>query len=210
MMTQRFLARVDYRPSMSAGSAAIGNRVVYEAPSVSRPHGVPALTIWTKPGTAGLALPDNSGFILGTLFERNNSTPLDAVPEWFAQAPIEDRATLLTDRFWGGYIACWTTGDNVVVHRDPSGAIPCYCVCLDRCILFATDVDMLLESRMFAPEIDWRALTEQLIAIQYRTDATCLSGVIEVAQGSSVLCSATGLKHQRHWSPWDFGSRERQ
>lgn len=211
MKPQRYLALVECSVAScqhaSAGTAY--SRMPHDMHPRYPLEGFSPLTLWTKPGVKELALADASGAILGTIFEHGTSSALCALPAWFAQTPIEQRAATLTSRFWGGYVAFWSTQDGVTVLRDPSGTIPCYYVYHDRYALFASDIDMLLESRLFSPEIDWRSMTEQMMAIQYRTTATCLSGVRELAQGAKITCTAAGLRHEECWSPWSFGSRKR-
>lgn len=211
MKPQRYLALVECNvpTSQHATAATASSRMPHDIHPLDPSTGPSPLTLWTKPGVKDLAFADASGAILGTIFERGKSRALSTLPAWLAQTPIDQRANTLTSRFWGGYVAFWSTQDGVTVLRDPSGAIPCYYVHHDRCVLFASDIDMLLESRLFSPEIDWRALTEQMMAVQYRTTRTCLSGVRELAQGAKITCTAAGLGHEECWSPWTFGNPKR-
>jgi asparagine synthase (glutamine-hydrolysing) len=166
------------------------------------------VSVWIEAGCHAQTFSNGGGVILGSIFERDGTQPLTALPGWFERLAYDRWSDALSAHFWGGFVAIWTDGSDIVVSRDPSGAMPCYYIKSDGGIWFASDLDMLRTLGVASPAIDWDAVGSHAVAVQYRSSRTCLSGLSELLPGMAMRCDDKNATLQTHWSPWTFAKRE--
>jgi asparagine synthase (glutamine-hydrolysing) len=208
---QRFRATIDWTQDAEAGGDAgrAAEAMAGRTGELVRP--TDRLTIFLAAGTRFLPFADGSGGIVGTLFARGGARALTTLPDMLCKAPTGDRSRLLSSDFWGGYVGLWDTGTHgfVTVFRDPSGALPCYHCRGDRVTIVGSDLAIISETGLFAPAIDWRTVSQLLLATQYRAADTALIGLRELLQGFQLELSPSSATLSEIWSPWMFGRSAR-
>jgi asparagine synthase (glutamine-hydrolysing) len=149
-------------------------------------------------------LPD-SGLIWGVLFDRMTSGRIvDAGEPQLATDEIER----FVERRWGGYIAVRRLGEGIEIFRDSSGAIPCYHAQVDGIDFFTTRPEMMVDTGLIEPEIDWTILTQALVYRSLRPARTALRGISELMPGTAATLSDGALRIRTAWSPWRFTTPE--
>ncbi len=160
-------------------------------------------TLWTNEAGSVMKTASGRAFVLGRLFTRSDRPErVAALGPAFEQH--DGLPTLLTDRYWGQYVAISRCAlGSVQVYRDPSGAIPCYVhETADKIFLFS-DLDLAIAAGIVVPTIDWDALAACLLRPALRLAETVLRDVYEIPQGW--ILGVGGAKYaalRQHWSPW--------
>lgn len=155
-------------------------------------------------GSCGCLEIPGFGAVAGALFPRHGpareiSTLSASAHGVFAQLGMDH----LLGAWWGGYVAVQRRGERLEILRDPSGALPCYRGAGQGCVLFASDLDLLLAGGAVVPGIDWNALARILWSSGLPTRATALAGVTALLSGTAVTLTDEGEAVATRWSPWD-------
>lgn len=93
------------------------------------------------------------------------------------------------------------------VLRSPFGTLPCYHVSADGVVAFTSHVDLLFETGLIRPAIDWAALVDHLCCINLRWQKTCLRGVSEMLPGRRLDIGIT-VEQSETWSPWEHARKD--
>lgn len=148
-----------------------------------------------------IALPQGAGLIWGHLFDRATATRISS-----AQDSMLATADQFIARHWGGYVAIRRRGDFVEILRDPSGAVPCYHAESDGSQIFTSRPDLLFDTGLCKPDIDWTIVAQTLAFRDLRPARTALRGVSELLPGMAAWLTRGRLETRCLWSPWSFTS----
>jgi len=142
--------------------------------------------------------------IIGTLFRRHGPA------EQLASLDPSDIAAIQTNEgdallrsFWGGYVAAIMGEKSTRILRDPSAGISCYFAEARGAIFFASDADLLVETGLVVPDIDWGEVGRHFARAGVPSPATCLSGISELLPGFAICVPWEADEQLPCWSPWD-------
>lgn len=111
-------------------------------------------------------------------------------------------------RGWGGYVAvCRNADQTTTLIRDPSAALPCYMYRGASGAVAASDValiDQILGERL---SLDWSGVEHCLRGGDLRIERTAVAGLTELLPGRAIDWSASRLRTELLWSPWDYIDR---
>ncbi len=173
-------------------SAALGLNVIFESG---------CLTVMGDDRGTYVQLPDHSGLIWGTLFDRITSWRVDTSDDF--KQPFQTNSDILS-RYWGGYLSIRHLGDATQILRDPSGAIACYFARIDGAFLFTNRPALLVDGDLVKAEIDWTLLSQSLAFRNLRVPRTCLRGIDELMPGTEVTIDRSEVRVRTAWSPWGY------
>lgn len=151
-----------------------------------------------------IKLAGNKGAIVGHLFTR--TMPARRVTEIDADATtqiIATRGQSLMTGFWGGYVAFVHLDDDVVIMRDPSGALPCYFGKANEGLAFASDINALEATTLPRPQVNWHGLYLHLAGIEFKRTQTALTNISELLAGYSLFARRPDTAVEL-WSPWRY------
>lgn len=171
------------------------------------------LSVLAAPETPLISLSDSGGAIIGTLFSaRDSRRRLETIDQTAQLGILKSNGAQLVREYWGSYVAV-LRGPNscgIQVIRDPSATLPCYYISCYGVTVVASSVDLLIDSQLFQPEVNWPAVAQHLIAPQLRIAETCIAGLTELLGGYSLIVGAGELHVSQLWSPWDFVTADQQ
>jgi len=210
MKLQRYLIVVDTAPVVSADSTNDQLSATMSGQGLEVARRSPLLTMFASPQCLSIAARAGAPAILGTLFDRAGGSSTTEWPQRTVEA-VDDSATAFVEAYWGGYLAVWERpdGQRATVLRDPSGVLPCYYVHRGDRTYLASDIAIMANAGIVTPTIDWQQLTQHLMAIQYRTARTSVSGVTELSPGTALTLTPGSCQVREIWSPWTFARRDR-
>lgn len=165
------------------------------------------LTIVGDAATPRLELPDGSGLVWGTLFDR--------VTSWRISEPrkiddINAPINYFVGRHWGGYVSIRLVEAAVQVFRDPSGAIPCYTARVDGAWVLTTRPALLFEAGLIKPEIDWTIIGQSIMFKGLRPARTALRGIDELMPGTCAMVEGDTVTNRTVWSPWRWATADQE
>ena len=145
------------------------------------------------------------GVIIGHLFTRSlPSVRVEGLtPEQVEQIRKTSGASLMQD-FWGGYVAVVRgENDEILIIRDPSGAVPAFWKTDGKRLFAMSEVgDVQLVSGI-RPSIDPERLAAFLWAPHLIGTQTSLAGVRELLGGQKLMWRRGDCGVSEIWSPWD-------
>lgn len=168
--------------------------------------------IWVSTQSDVVPLENGRGAILGPLF-RGYAPPIRVEKLAADEARDIERTSgrFLIENYWGGYVAFLLNGGDLEIVRDPSGAMPCYDMLIDKAgtrVVFS-DVETLQAAGFDTAGIDWEGLRRLLIAYDLRTERTALSDVKEVLAGTQVTFQGLRRDTESYWLPAAFARPSR-
>ncbi|WP_313802593.1 asparagine synthase C-terminal domain-containing protein [Sphingobium sp.] len=156
------------------------------------------------PRSSVLALPNNRGVVIGTVFPRfgpNRSVSQNDSAELDRLAACDTHSLL--ERYWGSYVYCGGPDPALIIMRDPSASLPCYYVAIPGGYVLTSDVKLLVRSGLLKPSIAWEQIPRYLSAKDLPCGLTGLLGVREILAGEALIDRAGRLEPAEAWSPWD-------
>ncbi len=201
-MQTRFIAFISGTPTAAAKAADIARARVGFAVGYSSK----TLTVLVNLLTDIIPISNNIGAVIGTAFSRaplvRRITSIDGA---LSAACRKRGPAALLKEVWGGYIACLAPeGEKVRILRDPSGALPCYCLQQGDVTVLASDTELIVQSLRWSPDIDWPTLASYLHTSFLRTEQTCLQGIKEVLVGNELTVLDRSVTQISQWTPWDY------
>ena len=151
------------------------------------------------PATPYLTLPDQSGFVIGHVFNRTTNARATNF-----QGAGELSINRFVERYWGGYVACRFTDGRQDIWRDPSGEVPCYYAKIDGIRIATSRPSWLYDASLLSPALNWAVLKQALIFRDFRPQLTALRGLAELLPGTSLAIENSRAWIQTIWSPWQF------
>lgn len=159
--------------------------------------------VWVAPGPHCVSLGEH-GLICGALFHRHGpARRITSLDQSDIRDIVQTRGAKLLSNYWGGYVALILDGDQRLVLRDPSGAMPCFLARTDDYWLASSDTQLLLSAGQIATAIDWNALARHLHDAGLPTHRTALTGIDELLPGFQLDPSEPPDRQTPWWSPWD-------
>lgn len=164
------------------------------------------LSIFASADTPLVALANDYGVVVGTLFDRSRFARVTRLDEKNTQSVVSTEGQTLVRDYWGGYVAFirGTMPAAITVLRDPSGALPVYYAETGGRLVFASDVDGLIAAGLPKPDIDWGFFRQHFLAFDLRTPRTALTGVKELLSGFSMSSREAKPRVTQRWTPWDY------
>jgi asparagine synthase (glutamine-hydrolysing) len=146
---------------------------------------------------------DPQTIIIGHLFSRGPpSRRIVSLSPGEGQRLAADKARLLLDGYWGGYLMVRIDEAGAVrILRDPSGALPCYFLCEADRITLAGDIADLASP---APgQVDFEEIARVIASGDARGRRTCLRGIDELIAGECIVIDRSHVSIEPWWTPWD-------
>ncbi|WP_116810934.1 asparagine synthase-related protein [Steroidobacter cummioxidans] len=154
-----------------------------------------------------IALYQNAGVILGTLFKRSTDVS-DSERRWMIEARqtmdilrTNGRSLLQTD--WGSYLLFLRCPEEhtIRVLRGPAGTLPCYYLTYHRCVVLVSHTADLLWLCPDSLSINWDSIRAQAAAGDYLTHETGLREVAAVLSGECLAIHDGKVTHHSYWNP---------
>ena len=181
----------------------------------------PGLVVHRKPivnrSMRTYVLPNNTGVIFGTIFNRSSNRHLmgDAfVNDSTINTSSVTLASTLTQHYWGGFIALHSQpgSDQWCVLRDCSGSLPCYYTSIRGVTLVTSDARNFYSRSNWSREsgppatarINWQYLSRFLQDSQMQIRDTGLIGVQELLAGETLTSREQGPQAEMTWNPTCF------
>jgi asparagine synthase (glutamine-hydrolysing) len=145
--------------------------------------------------------------IVGSIFARGQTARMRTVGEPACEALVRSRGTLLTEIYWGSYVAFLPdpSGQKIDLVRAPLGDLGCYYQKQGGSLIVASDAALLRDAIGMRYAIAWDALERHLALSEIVTSETCLTGLSELRGGDSLtLRRDTAWQVATCWSPWSF------
>lgn len=159
----------------------------------------PDLLVLGDAAAPHIALPQGAGMIWGHVFDRATATRISS-----ARDDLMAKAENFITRHWGGYIAIRRIAGSIEILRDPSGALPCYHAEIDGTHIFTSWPDLLFDTGLLKPDIDWTIVAQTLAFRDLRPARTALRGVSELLPGMAASLAGSRIETRCLWSPWTF------
>lgn len=150
-----------------------------------------------------MLLPHEFGFIVGALFDRQESAPAAAFSGPEAEALVVDGGASLTTRFWGAYCAILHNRGYDFLHllRNPSGAAPVYAHVGEELSCVFSEAEDFIAVWDEPIECDEDMLGAYLVQPRLVTRRTALKGVSEVLAGERLTWGRTTFERALAWRP---------
>ncbi|MCY1170494.1 asparagine synthase (glutamine-hydrolyzing) [compost metagenome] len=169
-----------------------------------RSGGPPASLLAVNQPRKLIILPDDSGFLIGTVFRDGSTDPISQFQQNDVEAITKTRGRHLIDCFWGRYIAIIRGRRDWIVLRDPSGALPCYYTTSRNALVLASDPSILVGATTLVPELDIPQLVRALALGGLPEEHTALAGVRQILPGMALQVQQACISTSMQWNPWNF------
>jgi asparagine synthase (glutamine-hydrolysing) len=187
-------------------------------PSVQE-NGLAIFCAGVRPGTTeAYVLPNHSGAILGTLFNKSVDTSTNQ--------PICRKATLtgdrvrrllanegrsLTEEYWGRYVAFLRDPDSstVWILRDPIGDLPCLLWSQHGAYVVFSRIDDVQRIGMAEFSVDWSHIALRASAMSFHEDESALMNVQTIHPGECFRFRDGGIARTYYWHPFQLRELER-
>lgn len=159
------------------------------------------ITLFASPGLDWIA--GSSSLLIGRLFDREGGRPL------LSGQAVDEALNGGLERFvashWGSYVLITEKDDELLVLRDPSGAVPCYWGGSHGAEFLASDASIacalgLLDNPSFDPHF----LIHWLQFPFLRSARTGIAGIEEMAPGAVRTLSGGNSSGHQLWEPSPF------
>ena len=165
----------------------------------------PDLLLVAPAGTRFLC--EGGAILVGQMFA-STSGRLGSLPDGLADVLDAAKLHAALDGHWGNFAFFNALGEDAIVYREPSGAVPVYRFGEPHETIFASDADLALTLGLQArAEVDARFLVHWLQFPFLRTSRTGLTGVREVLPGVLLTRTGSGWIEGRGWHPAAFVGR---
>jgi asparagine synthase (glutamine-hydrolysing) len=165
-----------------------------------------------------LVMPDESGVVLGFLYQRNASLEDDSPARtanlgWEqSHAILHSNGRRLISDYWGDYVAILrdeTDPNRTRVIKDPAGNLPCFCTAWRGVtIIFSSIADCMALQLRFS--VNWSFVARRVGGGCFDTDINCLNEVSQVSRGECLQVDSTMANSRQrllYWNPVDFAQR---
>lgn len=168
---------------------------------------LPGLKLFGNGEAAALVSPGAA--IIGPLFGPGDRRPMTHLTDAEWAGIGASQGSMLSQRYWGSYVAFVANGTTVSVVRAPFGDVGCFhCTTADT-LCVASDLELLLTATTLGRRIDALALARHLAWPEVRSRETCLENVRELRGGDRLILAEGQVSADIVWSPWTFAAPER-
>lgn len=162
-----------------------------------------------------LPLADETGVVLGTLFERNRDIDDDSATRRAtltarnSEAILDSRGQWLIENCWGNYVALMrdVAAGTVRVLKDPTGTLPCFRTSFDGVTVVFAHIGDCIELGLRRFTVDRAYLRARVLGFN-DLERNALEGIAQVRRGECVELdsAAKGLVRSRRfgWDPFAF------
>ncbi len=142
-------------------------------------------------------LPENSGMLVGKVFDRANYTPVNFTHE-LAHTCVNNPQQI-TKLFWGRYVGALfnKTIKTLTLVRDPQGLSTIFYHATPDGVVFYTELSLLYEALENKPAIDLTFFGQHLIHANQALAATPFEGIKELLPGMGLSFNLTGNYSQK-------------
>lgn len=197
-MTLRYLAIIDAGGGHPAAAHAFAAAASAPVAGLVERVSTGSLTVLTDPRTDCIGL--EPGLIVGRVFPHAPWSSPERLPARIRQSG----GRLLTDGYWGDYVAFVPDHDVVRVIRAPCGDLHAYRATHDGLVFITSDVELLLSLGVVQARIDWSFVAHHLAFPHLRGAPTGIAGVDELFPGDCTIVGRSGAERSAYWSPWRF------
>lgn len=171
---------------------------------------LPGFVVATSPSTPVTVSKDAEGGVcalIGRVFSGIPSSPEDAESQGgvdIAAEAIASEGTSLFRRYWGDYVAVFSTGTSQYLLRSPSSQLPCFFYKVDGLTIALSHFEhnAMIRAERFSVN---RAFVEKIIVDDTVLDgSTGLEGVGELLGGQRLVVSASSTSQETLWDPRDL------
>lgn len=172
------------------------------APTGLTAHPAPSrLTLLAGPGLDWIA--GRQSLLIGRLFDRTTDEPVLSATA--LDEAVAGGLDALVHHYWGSYLLVTEMGRDLILFRDPSGAIPCYRVGQGEEMSFCSDAETALALGLLEdPQIDAEFLAHWLCYSFLRSLRTGLAGVSELMPGAAHMIDSNNASDRQIWKPSSF------
>jgi asparagine synthase (glutamine-hydrolysing) len=161
-------------------------------------------------------LPDESGIVIGTLFEANKSVQDERARRTvnFAATQtrelIESAGRTLIDSHWGSYVLFLHRREIrcVNVLRGPMSVLPCFWVRHHDVNVFFSSVDDCIALRLTRLSINWDCIRAQSAGGDYLGRETGIAEIATLLGGECVEVRAGDVSRRVYWDPASIRATE--
>jgi asparagine synthase (glutamine-hydrolysing) len=169
----------------------------------------PGLVIFAPPECPIVPLADTSGLVVGRLFEGGDARePIRALNQAASRRAISSGGKSLLAEAWGNYAAFLVRDGDIIVLRDPSGAVPVHHVRLQGVEVYFSHPDIARDVGVEAAAVDETFLRQWLSFPYLRTARTGLEGVSELLPGTARRTRGGEARMETAWNPWTSAAAE--
>jgi asparagine synthase (glutamine-hydrolysing) len=160
-------------------------------------------------------LQNDSGIVLGTLFNRNSINYAIRPSINFNDAESEliatSRGQHLIDQYWGSYFAiiCDTESQARHIFRDPTSSIGCYRINHRSIDIFFSSIDNCVNFLPISFTVNKRYLARWLMHSQLMSSDCGIEDVEELRGGERLTLSGDATSRQVIWNPAEIARRAR-
>ena len=147
-----------------------------------------------------------SGAVLGSLFHRQDSQPINEPTPRLGDDILDTRGQCLVDSRWGAWFAVFADGNGHWALRDPSGFLPIHFRSLGGVSFYFTDIEAAIELDPVNEMPDPEFLRHWLAFPHLRTAGTGVRGVTELLPGTRRTVANGQESVTAVWSPWTFAA----
>lgn len=162
-------------------------------------------------GSGPYFLPNRSGVVLGTLFERCPSTSETGCLSFAAASSVSvSDARDLVGCYWGRYVAFLSSpaSRKRTVLRDPTGGLPCLVAVHAGVHVVCSRIVDCDDLGMKPCSINWNYVAAHSVVPMLESVETGLNGVSSVSPGHGLEFSQSGVCSRAYWDPVHFATSE--
>lgn len=142
-------------------------------------------------------------------FESERHVPGASLDENESSQIIATRGEALIERYWGRYVAFLKSGDEVLVLREPSGALPCYTCKVGNVRMVFSDIESCLAIGVSGFSVDWTYIAAYLAYPGLQICDTGLEEVSEIQPGERLAFRRESVERTLVWNPQKVISKGR-
>jgi asparagine synthase (glutamine-hydrolysing) len=162
----------------------------------------------SHPSSSAVALADNRGVILGSLYRSLNRSPkrIGSLSRQDSEDIVDSRGRSLVRNYWGYYVAVLLYPKNscCLVMRSPVSPLACFRVNLGSSTVFFSHLDDFAALELVPLSINWDCVTAQVAGGDYLTSETSIKEITSMECGECVECSPDGRLNHIYWDPRSF------
>jgi asparagine synthase (glutamine-hydrolysing) len=195
-------------PHAASSVATIRSRLSASASHLECVADQPHLLVFAAAATGSIAVANDDGVVLGTLFEAHDDSYRRV--NRLDQPRLAATSIDLLRRYWGRYVAFLRDGAASEVHaiRDPSGMLPCYFMQWRGLHVFFSDVQDCMALGLVTVSIDWDIVGALAGDLVVRSGKTFLRSIEEVRPGECIAVHNDGRERRLGWNPVDVAQTD--
>jgi asparagine synthase (glutamine-hydrolysing) len=153
------------------------------------------------------------GAVFGRAFPLGNELEARPYCRPFSEAEStnigESGGAHLIERYWGRYVALFSSRDGICVLRDPTGGLPCFFAEHEGVQLVFSEIGSCLSLQLLKFSINWRYIAAFVPYSALQISDTGLNEVSEVQPGERVVFGTGGVARSLLWMPSKIASGNR-